>query len=349
MSKISYHEYQSLLLSDEVEDEKILEYSKIVKGASGSFDWTLQPDPEKVEVSQEELEAESAMQIGNSLCRWRRARRYFKRKKNGVDLPVLVSEGDSWFQFPFLIKEVIDQLENHYLIWSVGAAGDTAENMVFGQKKKKKTEYMRALRARKNDNVQGFLFSAAGNDIIGEDPDTGNAALFDILKDYNGDDNDVHGHINFAELGQRMTFLRQAYTQVIDNIRAEDGFEQLPVFIHGYDYPFPYPFGNDDPRDPSYAKRNEWLGEPLDKRNIPQTSTGLRRNIIKVLIDTLYDMLNGVAGNSNQTKVWVVDCRGAMPNVTDWNDEIHGTSQGFEVVGRRFTDTIIAATGVGPR
>jgi hypothetical protein len=32
----------------------------------------------------------------------------------------------------------------------------------------------------------------------------------------------------------------------------------------------------------------------------------------------------------------VVDCRVAMPNVSDWNDEIHGISKGFEEVEKRF-------------
>lgn len=340
MSKITFKEYHALLYSEDSTDEEILSYSNVVKGEFGAFDYSLYPNPQKVEVDDEVLEAENALKIGNSFCRWRRAKRYLKRKKSGVDLPVLISEGDSWFQFPFLIKEVVDHLEKDYLIWSVGAAGDTAENMVFGHEQKKKTEYMCALRSRKKDNVKGFLFSAAGNDIIGENPVTNRAALFEILKDYNGDENDVVGHINFAVLGERLSELKRAYEQVVRNVRAEDGFDFLPVIIHGYDYVFPFPHGDNDQRDPSYAKKNEWLGEPLDRRGFPQRYSLLRRNIIKVLIDSLYDMLGSVAGDSNQSNVWVVDCRGAMPNLTDWNDEIHGTSEGFSAVGDRFREVI---------
>lgn len=254
-----------------------------------------------------------------------------------------MSEGDSWFQFPFLISEVIDQLENDYLIWSVGAAGDTAENMIFGPEKKGKTEYMRALRMQRYD-VQGFLFSAAGNDIIGEDPYSGKSALFDLIKPFNGDVSDVYGHINVCELGERISCLRRGYERVITNIRAEPGIAHIPIFVHGYDYAFPFPFGNNDPRNPAYAKNDEWLGEPLAQRNIHDD--GLRRCIIKVLIDAVYDMLLSIAGDSEESKVWVVNCRDAMPDLTDWNDEIHGTSAGFGKVAYRFRQVIQEALSV---
>ena len=83
-----------------------------------------------------------------------------------------------------------------------------------------------------------------------------------------------------------------------------------------------------------HAAKNEWLGQPLDARGI--RDQGLRRDILKLLIDALYNMLGGLAGDSAQTKVYVVDCRGALPHVRDWADEIHGTSEGFATVADRF-------------
>lgn len=338
MSKISYQEYLALISNPDTTDEQIAAYSLIVKG-EGGFDFQLQPDPGKVEISPADLEVESAMGMANGFVRWRRAIRFNRRIERGVDLPVLVAEGDSWFQFPILINEIVDQLENDYLVWCVSAAGDTAKNMVFGPESKGKTEYMRALLQQK-ERVKGFLFSAAGNDIIGENPETSIAALQEILKDFNGDADDVHGHIHWAELGARMAFLRDAYELVIGTVRSEPGFEALPIFIHGYDYAFPYPFPDvqSDPRDPRYAKKNEWLGEPLDNRGI--SDPGLRRALIRLLIDTLYDMLADVAGDSATTGVWLVDCRGVMPDVHDWNDEIHGTNDGFQKVAARFKDVL---------
>jgi len=149
MGKLSFEEYESLLLDEDSDDEEILKYSLIQKGV-GSFDWVIVPDPEKVDVPAFQLEHESMMGLASSFFRRRRQRRFRKQIKAKPDTSVLVSEGDSWFQFPLLIKETIDHLCEDYAIWSVGAAGDTAANMIFGPEDKRKTEYMQALRRQKD-------------------------------------------------------------------------------------------------------------------------------------------------------------------------------------------------------
>ncbi len=339
MQKISLAKYFEMMSDLNSSDEKILAYSRVVRG-SGGFDFKLAPDPEKVDMGDGMQELESAMGIGNGLARWRRRRVFMNRLNSDETLPVLVSEGDSWFQFPVLIKEVIDQLGSRYRIYSVGAAGDTAQNMVHGPAESGGYEYMSAL-GEVRQHVRAFLFSAAGNDIIGEDPQTGVAALFELVRPFNGDVNDVQGHINHGALEDRLDFLRKAYRKMISDVRSDPDFARLPIIIHGYDYAFPYPFGPDDRRDPSYAANNEWLGEPLDSRGI--TDHTLRRDIIKYLVDELYFMLTSLAGQSSKTRIWVVNCRGALPNVSDWNDEIHATNSGFSRIADRFHDTISRA------
>ena len=331
MPKISYDEYLKIARNPDTNEDELISYSRIERGAGG-FDFKIVPDPEKVELKFEDLEFESAMQIGNGLSRFRRQARFRRRKLIGPNLPVLVAEGDSWFEFPLLVREIVDQLEDDYLIWSIGAAGDTAKNMVYGR-----SEYPKALKDLRHE-VRGFLFSAAGNDIIGEDPETQKPVLYDLLKDYNGNNSDITGHINKDLLEDKMAFLKDAYIDVINNIRISLSFENLPIFIHGYDYAIPYPCAGLDPRKPIHAAKNEWLGEPLDKRNIMDPT--LRHNIVKYMIDRLYIMMNELAGDSNKTGVWLVDCRGSMPDVTDWIDEIHGTSDGFKKVATRFAGII---------
>ena len=329
--RISFDEYLKLVRDPDTPDEKIAEYSIVSRGES-AFAPELQPNPELVELSEDDQELENAMHIGNGLARFRRQLKFKRRRKAERHMPVLVSEGDSWFQFPILIKETIDQLGDDYLIWSIGAAGDTLQNMVHGPVGRGGTEYMRAL--RKQEDVRAFLFSAAGNDIIGEDPQTGKPVLEEIIKPFNGNASDVAGHMNLAVLGQKLAFLKNGYLQVIRTVRAEPRFVDLPILIHGYDYAFPHPWGDDDPRDPLHADKNAWLGKPLDERGIRDRN--LRRNLIVFLIDALYDMLDGIASDSTLSGVHLVDCRGALPNVSDWIDEIHGTSAGFAEVADRF-------------
>ena len=146
MSKITYSEYLDLARDPETDDDILLSYSRIERG-QGGFDFMIKPDSDKVELTDEDLEFENAMQIGNGLARFRRQMRFRRRKLFGSDLPVLVSEGDSWFQFPLLVCEIIDQLDNDYLIWSVGAAGDTAENIVYGR-----AEYLNELKKQKDED-----------------------------------------------------------------------------------------------------------------------------------------------------------------------------------------------------
>ena len=333
--KMSANEWSEFVQDPETTDEEILEVSTILPGV-GAFDFRIAPDPEFVDLPAGAAETENAMAVANDLSRSRRKTKFEWNLKFNKKRKVLVSEMDSWGQFPVLVRETVDHLNKTYNVYSVGAAGDTAQNMVLGPKKPRGTEYMLALDAQRA-RVEGFVFSAAGNDIIGLEPGTDKPVLSDLLRQFNGNPNDISGHINHALLAQKLDFLRGVYKTVISNIRADADFKKLPIFIHGYDYPFPYPWVNDK-RSPSHAAKDKWLGKPFADKDIHDRN--LRRGILKVFIDQLYDMLSEFSKNPKTTKVWLVDCRGAMPDVTDWIDEIHGTSAGFRKVTERFKDCL---------
>ena len=334
MQKMKYDEYLELI-RDPSTDIDIIRGLVIAERGEGGLDFVIKPDPDKVEMSAIDTELENAMSAGNWLDRFRRRNDFRKKVHENPDAPVLVSEGDSWFQFPLLISDTIDHLSEKYAIWSLGAAGDTAENMVFGPREAKKTEYISALRRHKSE-VKAFLFSGAGNDIIGEDPTTKKAVLHGLLKPFNGNTNDVVGHIDHAELAMRIAHLMRAYQTVINTVHQEAGLEKLPILIHGYDIPYAYPEDGNDPRDPMWADKDQWLGRAFRGRGIDDS--GLRRKLLTFLIDKLYEMLNDVAVSSEH--VHVVDCRGLLPNVTDWADEIHGTSDGFKKIAAQFEITL---------
>lgn len=336
MSKITLEEWTALVTNVDTSDEEIMAISKIVAG-EGAFDFRLAPDPKAVDMASREIEAENAMAIANDLSRRRRSAQFRKRQLLGVDKPVLVSEMDSWGQFPIVIREIVDHLNKDFMVWSVGAAGDTAQNMVFGPLVPRRTEYVRALMKQKKD-VKAFVFSAAGNDIIGEDPDTGRPVIRDLIKPFNGNHSDVEGHIDHVLLAKKLNFLRGAYSKVINDIRSVKEFENLPIIIHGYDVPYPYPWGASDKRNPAWAKNDKWLGSAFKAKGIDNKKLG--RPILAFLIDSLYDMLGEFSRKPKESGVWLVNCRGALPKVTDWADEIHGTSDGFKKVASRFKTTI---------
>ena len=163
--KISSEEFRRLMTDPETPERELRPFLHVEADSSRPFQPVITPDPERVAISETELQYESAMAIGNGICRWRRQQRFLRRLRRGDRAPVLVTEGDSWFQFPFLIDDVIDHLDQDHLIWSTGAAGDTAQNMVFGR-----PEYLEAL-DQQAERVSAFLFSAAGNDVLGEGAD----------------------------------------------------------------------------------------------------------------------------------------------------------------------------------
>lgn len=334
MSKIKYQDYINILLDENSSDNEIREYSIIVKG-EGAFEWKLAPDPTKVNLEDFE-DLENAMSIGNSLARYRRSRSFKKRLKKPNRPPVIVTEGDSWFQFPFLIDEVVDHLNNHFLVWSVGAAGDTVKNMVYGKEGKKKMEYMKALKSQLKNDVKAFLFSGAGNDIIGEDPDTGESALYQILNDYDSTFSNAQDCINSSVLESKMEYLKNAYAYLIETIRSVDELKGLPILFHGYDYVLPYPQGKNDKRDPVYANKDEWLGSAFRKRGYSD-DCALRNEVIRLLIDRLYVVLSQF---TKDPAVHIVDCRGSITDVNDWKDEIHGRSRGFKTISDRFVEVL---------
>jgi hypothetical protein len=318
----------------------------LIEEGDDQFAFRVRPNPETVEMTEGDIVHEDAMRFGNSISRARRQAAFRRRMNQGSTLPVLVSEGDSWFQFPLAVQDVVDHLNSHFLIWSLGAAGDTLQNITDASNPRDLSyEYMPALRALRA-HVKGFLFSAAGNDIIGEflQPDgTRGRALQRILKNPGTGTSDPAAYVDEAELAARLAGISAGYAKVIADIRGEPGFETLPIFVHGYDYVFPHEWqGEGSRRKQLWANPpGRWLGAAFSTHGI--SDEAVRRAVMVMLIDRLYAALELVAGDPAHSRVHVVDCRGAMPDVGDWIDEIHGRNPGFARVAERFRVAIEAA------
>ena len=352
MAKISYAQYQDLLTDPDTPDEVIAAFITF-EGPDGqrlsgdaAFDPVFMPDPDRVDMTDAQLEVESAMRIGNGVARWRRNMRFRRALRRGDSRPVLVAEGDSWFQFPFVIRETIDHLGEDYLIHCLSAAGDTAQNMVFGHLGRGGQEYLAELDALAGQ-VRAFLFSAAGNDIIGEDVEAGDGTpvLSSLLRAPGGDPSqppsEPEPYIDQAAVTARLGELDRAYRHVIAQIRSRPHFRELPILVHGYDVPFPHPWGDEDRRNPRWAASDQWLGRAFAGAGVEGP---VRQRILRNLIDQLYAMLDRLAVDDDH--VHVVDCRGALPHLVDWADEIHATSTSYAAVAARFRNRL-ASLGIG--
>ena len=329
MDKISYAKFLEMTVGRKAAVPNIQEYLTLDPRSSRAFSPRFVVNSAKVELSEEQQEVADMIDWANAVDRADRQERFIEALQNGDSRPVLVAEGDSWFQYPFLIQEVIDHLSTDFLIWSMGAAGDTVANMTGPS-----SEYMRGL-DRWKEQVKGFLFSAGGNDVLGED-ETGNPVIARLVKQYDEGQSPAW-HIERSAFDPTLNLIEQAYTKMIRTIRPN--FPDLPIFIHGYDYPFPYPFGSDDKRESPLGGTGRWLGTPFADKGFPQDNA-FSREVLIVIIDALYAMMSGVAGQE-YGRIFVVNARGSMPSVECWYDEIHGTDDGFERVAGRFK-TVVA-------
>src|SRR5262245_36745626 len=128
---ITMAELQRLMRDPKTPEAEIRKYFKANPTTSRPFAPSIIPDPEQVTVAPpaDAAEGQVLADWANSLSRLRRQDEFRARLADGDSRPVLVSEGDSWFQFPIFLDDVIDQLSNRFNIWSVDAAGDTLQNM----------------------------------------------------------------------------------------------------------------------------------------------------------------------------------------------------------------------------
>ena len=281
-----------------------------------------------------------AMALGNILARQRRHSDFRIRRLRGDPRPVLISEGDSWFQFPWFLKDVIDCLGEDYTIWSLDAAGDTLKAIM------KQKEYLPALREFR-PNVKALLFSAWGNDIIGEDDfEIGGRTqtlpvISQMLKPL-ADGLTARDYFDTAMFRERFSFIMNSYRDLFASVEAE--FPDLPVICHGYDYVIPA-LEVGETRHPAWVKVDNWLGGPF-RGVLHIAAPELQREILRLMIDELNTGLKGLCGGNNAggtfRNAWHVDVRGTL-SAGLWADEVHPTDAGYKLVAGKFGEALSEA------
>lgn len=303
---VTAEELQRLLMDTSVPEKELRPYLEIDTSQSRPFDPAVRVDRKMVEVSAEE--GAFALASLNAIARWRRQRTY-RDRIDSWDGPVAVSEGDSWFQFPFLLDDVIDQLNKDYAIFSLGAAGDLLADIVV------QDELVGAIQSEQPDVV--FL-SGGGNDLLG------GGRLATVLAPFKeGRPADEYPTEAFDAV------LRQALDQYANVLEAALVAGAPAIVCHSYDYAIP--------------DGGRWLGRPLASLDI--LDAGLQREIIKVLMDRFFDgMSQLVAQREFRGRVVLADCRGKVGEKSAWWDELHPKDQGFLRVARTIRQ---AASAVG--
>lgn len=302
VTKISLDELNVLLSDPNVGDEEIGQYFKVEEELSGPFEPAIVINPDTVDLPTTlDARARSAGVVNAANYIERQKRRFaFNAKKNDSHYrgPIIVSEGDSWFQYPFILTDVIDHLMKKYAIFSLDAAGDTLSNMF------KEAEYVEALTTT---DASILLFSGGGNDVVAG----GNLA--EHLRDYDASLSAAqHLKPSFdAVLDDAIGMYSKIVRQIAIN------FPSVEIVCHGYDYVIP--------------ANGRWLGKPMAKRGIidPQ----FQRSIATVMIDRFNERMKLLEKTS--ARMNYIDCRNVVGD-DGWYDELHPTTEGYGRVAAKF-------------
>lgn len=253
--------------------------------------------------------------------------------------PVMITEGDSWFGYPAGVipvshtgTNIIDHIEdaNKFNILRLETSGDEASAMM-AQNQRHQLDYVLESLAKKaarrnNPNYlpKYILFSAGGNDIVGEHD------IKHFLNEYR-DGMTARRCFRSDRFQVRLQQIKAAYKELISfrNDYCPDAY----ILTHCYDYLVPTGKGA---RFLGALKVGPWIKPYMVKKKKIEKPQ-LQKDIVKLMIKAFSGMLDEVAAESDRfIKV------NTLESIQDnqWVNEIHPNRAGFGEVARRFLEAI---------
>ncbi len=277
----------------------------------------------------------------NKRSRRIREKRFWKKIKKGNYSKIILAEGDSWFEYPLFINDIIDHLnksKRKYAINSLAYGGDWMTNILYEQ------EYIEKLSLL---NPDVFLISGGGNDIVGGyrlaqlmNPRSEVPAIIEA------DLNSGEGKIKFAEICFNKEFFgliklfKLQYILLFESIKAgKEKFKNLRIITQGYDFAIPNSkIGPGLKRSliNKFTHNGIWLETPLLLRGY--TNIKERKAVVYGMIHFFNKMLIEVG--SKYKNVYHIDSRGAVDPKKGWFDELHPKSKEFGKIAHVFEKCI---------
>jgi len=310
---IAYSELIAQLGEPDSDLERYLRYMVEVQ-APGSMAPELEPNPALVTGIPPRPEGGVAIGLANSFMRDRRHKAYRRRIAGGWTGHRIVSEGDSWFQYPTTLQDTIDHLMKDHAILSLGAAGDELSDMAA------RREYLMRIEA---ENASALLLSAGGNDLF----DKGQMGRLIETPFPGADASDLVGP-TFE------TFLRDIGGRYLALLRTvHRAFPHVHILMHGY--------------GPAFPRGGAWIARPLDRRGVP---TSVQIQLVRLILARFNAMLAGLARRGEfHGKVAHIDVTDIGTRPTDWHDEIHLDGASYARVAQKFRVELARRLGAGAR
>ncbi len=261
----------------------------------------------------------------------------------------LLAQGDSWFDYP-PGTDLIDCLHSKHghEITNIAVAGSTLNDeaygpvpnqmfgLPFGTKQSDDPDRITELVHRiQKDKPQALLLSAGGNDVAGNE-------FFSFINNARSGLSAVNTEVLNGVVNG--TF-KTAYQYLIDTAlaAAADVHLTMPIFTHGYDYPWP-----DGRAAFSFLgwKIGPWFDETFNHKNYPNNSAAdlkVRHDIIVDFMKALNTMLKGLAAlPAYAGKLFHVNLIGTLQARDEWANELHPRNEGFAKLAAKI-DTALQA------
>lgn len=253
----------------------------------------------------------------------------------------IIAEGDSWFGYPpkyllfgshsNILDWVGDKMRGDINLLRLESNGDEAMEMLTGTQKHKLIDVLSA----SGEMVDAILFSGGGNDLVGDS----DMPLLLRPEEYQ-EGMDVADILDWDKVCRRLQMIALALRDLMA-IRNELA-PHATIFTHVYDTAYPseeglHLFGG---LIGDVFKTTSWIKPYMDDLNIPP---GLQCKVVAELMEQLESVYMDLEDSKEaRGRFKVLPTRGTLkPNDKDhWLNEIHPTSEGFELIADHFVDAL---------
>lgn len=239
-----------------------------------------------------------------------RNRKFFDDEKRFPTRLRVLAQGDSWFQYPFLIRDIIDYLQLNFLVYSESSAGKTLETM---QEDEAIADTIQTLKDRQ---ARFFLVSGGLNDVMKDFGETFLRATPDPRQ------TGARRYLNDAFF-QTLDTIQAQYERLFTAVRRE--LPQVHIVTHGYDYVLPVN---------QVSQKETWLAPQLAEGGISDPAE--QQALLNFTVDEFNQRLAQASARFAGEGLSYLDVRKAI-NPAYWHDEIHPNDKGFLSLALRFT------------
>lgn len=232
----------------------------------------------------------------------------------------MLAEGDSWFDYPLLARGVISHLDDLIDADMLNLAhyGDEVRDIMgVGQRQR-----LREVLSDPDFEFDALLFSGGGNDLVG-----------DQLCLWLRDRADVGTPAQAFDEGRLNNVLQIVEAGYRDLIALRDELApECVIFGHGYDFP--------RPSNKGVCGLGPWLKPSLDFRG--WTDPDEQFEIARSLLLRINELLVHLEQTAPAGSFVYVRTQGALDPDSDWGNEIHPDSGGFEKIAMEFRNALDA-------